>query len=157
LDGAARDFNVERIEQNGLDPELEAPISLAGPTVQLVSPDPATAPLVVAFSAFPGLHVRLGRWCRVAVPACGCDDCRETIEGESERLRFLVDSLIAGRFREELQSSGAESGWYECEFWSSQAHQQQRYQLDRDDPRLRGLGRSSGTVFRWKAWPRRGV
>ena len=68
----------------------------AGPSLE-------AAPLIIAFSDFPGLRVHFGRWYVVAFPTCGCDACDETAESETERLGSLVDNMTAGRFREAIR------------------------------------------------------
>lgn len=94
-----RQFDVQRIDSYGLDPELEQ-CPLALPTVKLLPRDSASAPILVVFTTFPGLHVRFGRWWTDSFPLCGCDACAETADGEGDRLKSLVESVVAGRFRE---------------------------------------------------------
>ena len=55
------EFNVTRVEGYGIDAELEAR-GVVRPTVKLAPSDAGAAPITVAFSAFPGLAVRFGRW-----------------------------------------------------------------------------------------------
>ena len=50
------DFEVERTEGYGLDEELERGLGLARPDVELTPADPDAAPIVLVFTAFPGLH-----------------------------------------------------------------------------------------------------
>src|ERR1700738_5220398 len=71
LDRLELEFDAERAEGYGLDPELEEGYKLARPSVTLVPRDVGAAPIVVAFSAFPGVLVRFGRWCTGAFPTCG--------------------------------------------------------------------------------------
>ena len=49
------DFEVERTEGYGLDEELERGLDLARPDVKLTPADPDAAPIVMVFTAFPGL------------------------------------------------------------------------------------------------------
>ena len=93
-------FEVERTEGYGLDEELERGFGLARPCVRLSPRDPDAAPIAVVFSAFPGLHVRFGRWHTEAFPSCGCDACDESAEDQIERLNEMVDDTTAGRYRE---------------------------------------------------------
>jgi len=67
-------FDVEHVEGYGLDSELER-VDLARPSVKLVPRDTSAASIAVAFTAFPGLLVRIGRWRIEAFPSCGCDAC----------------------------------------------------------------------------------
>ena len=68
----------------------------ARPSVKLSPRDPDAAPITVVFTAFPGLHLRFGRWYREPFPDCGCDACDESAEGEIERLNEMVDAVAAG-------------------------------------------------------------
>src|SRR6202171_2510794 len=111
LDRLQLEFDVVRTEGHGLDPELEEGCKLARPSVTLVPRDVGAAPIVVAFSAFPGLRVRFGRWWTTAFPTCGCDACDETAESETERLKSLVDNLTAGRFREAIRLPANGAAW----------------------------------------------
>ena len=78
------DFQVERTEGYGLDEELETGTDLASPCVRLTPREADAAPIAVAFSAFPGLHVRFGRWHTELFPVCGCDACDESAEDQIE-------------------------------------------------------------------------
>lgn len=59
------------------------------------------APIAIAFTTFPSLVVRYGRWHVVSFPACGCDACDETTADEARRLGCEIAHVVAGRFREE--------------------------------------------------------
>jgi hypothetical protein len=78
------------------------PFEHARPPVRLVPRVPAAAPIAVAFTAFPSVLVRCGRWLVESFPSCGCDACAETAEGEGERLVRLLDDVVAGRFHETI-------------------------------------------------------
>jgi uncharacterized protein DUF6226 len=56
LDRLQSDFDVRRVEpyENNEDLDQFAGTPLACPTVALIPKDPGSAPLVVAFSSFPG-------------------------------------------------------------------------------------------------------
>ena len=94
------EFEVRREEGYGLDDKLEQRLRLDRPSVRLTPVDPEAAPLTVAFSGFPGLHLRFGYWWTELLPACGCDACGDSGEDLAERLTRLVEALTAGRFRE---------------------------------------------------------
>ena len=89
-------FEVERTEGFGLDEELETGLDIARSGVQLIPADPEAAPIVVVFTAFPGLHNRFGRWYMEPFPDCGCDACDGSAEGEIERLNEMFDDVTAG-------------------------------------------------------------
>ena len=154
LDRLEQDFEVERAEGYGLDPELEQAVKLARPSVTLVPGDAGAAPIVVAFSNFPGVVVRCGRWCTAAFPACGCDACDETVEDESERLKSMIENLTAGRFREAIRISADGTARQEWEFWSGGGRNAQKSQLDLDRARQL-VGAADQPSYEWGPWPRR--
>src|SRR5438270_12338638 len=84
LDDLVREFDTRRRDAYGLDPELEKDCRLSRTSVALLPHDIEAASLTIAFSAFPGLRVRFGRWYVVAFPTCGCDACDETAESETD-------------------------------------------------------------------------
>jgi hypothetical protein len=119
LDRLELDFDDERAEGYGLDRELEGQvIGLARPTVILTPRKIDGAPVAVRFSTFPGVHVRVGRWCTRAFPGCGCDACDETIEEEAERLRWLIENVTEGRFREAIWIPNFGSARRRAKLWS---------------------------------------
>jgi Family of unknown function (DUF6226) len=147
-------FNVERFEGYGLDRELEVG-DLARPSVRLVPRDPKAAPLIIAFTTFPGLKVRAGRWLTDAFPQCGCDACDETANDEAVRLAALVDALTAGRFREGVSLPLAGDGWQESEYWlPSRQRRSSRSRVDRARAREMLAG-SARSAIEWGPWPRR--
>ena len=145
-------FDVERLEGYGLDQELERS-DLVRPSVKLLPRSPDAAPIVFVFTAFPGIHVRLGRWRTEAFPTCGCDACDETADGQATRLSRMVDDVTGGRFREAIGLPLLGPAWQESEFWSSGEGSSGRQRIDRSRARqmLRASDRSS---FEWKPWPR---
>ncbi len=147
-------FDVERLEGYGLDHELEEKSDLVRPSVKLLPRSPGTAPIVLVFTVFPGLHVRFGCWRTEAFPSCGCDACDETADNEAARLSGMVDDVTAGRFREAIGLPFLGRAWQESEFWSPKGRSSSRSRIDRSRARqmLRASDRSS---FEWKAWPRR--
>ena len=153
LDRLEREFEAERAEGYGLDPELEEGFKLARPSVTLVPRDAGAAPIVVAFSDFPGIVVRFGRWCTAAFPTCGCDACDEAAENEIERLEAMVDNLTAGRFREAIRISAEGTPWQEWEFGSDRGRcAKSRLEPDRARELVAAGDRS---LYEWGPWPRR--
>ena len=141
------DFEVERTEGYGLDEELERGLDLARPDVKLIPADPDAAPIAVVFTAFPGLHLRFGRWYIEPFPDCGCDACDESAEGEIERLNEMVDDVTAGRFREAIEiplMSFMGSGWREAKFWSPD----ERRSSTRSQSSPTGIRRQSRLIHR---------
>ena len=99
LDRLEAEYFVERVEDYGLDPEMET-VELARPSVKLTPVDADAAPILLSFTAFPSLAARFGRWYSNPFLDCACDACDETAEGEAERLGSMIDDVIVGRFRE---------------------------------------------------------
>jgi hypothetical protein len=154
LDRLEREFDAERAEGYGLDPELEQGVKLARPSVTLVPRDAGAAPIVVVFSTFPGVVVRFGRWCWSAFPTCGCDACDEAAKGEIERLNSMIDNLTAGRFREAIRISAEGTASHEWEFWSGGGRSAQKSMLDLARAReLTAAGDRS--LYEWGPWPKR--
>ncbi len=155
LNRLERDFDVERAEGYGLDLELEQRYHLARPTVSLLPHDPGAAPLVLAFSSFPGLHFRFGRWCMLAFPSCGCDACQESAEMEIDRLTSIVNDVTAGRFREAVRIRPDGDVWLESEFWSADERStRQSFRLDPD--RAQQLTAQRDRLSHdWNPWPKR--
>jgi hypothetical protein len=154
LDQLGREFDAERAEGYGLDPELEQSIKLARPSVTLAPRDAGAAPIVVAFSDFPGIAVRFGRWCTAAFPTCGCDACDETAESEIERLESMIDDLTAGRFREAIRISAEGTAWQE---WELGSEGERCAKLRLDPNRARELvAAGDRSLYEWRPWPKRG-
>lgn len=154
-------FEVERTEGYGLDEELEKGLGLARPDVRLTPKDPEAAPIVVAFSTFPGLYVRFGRWYIEPFPDCGCDACDESAEAETERLEDIVDDVTAGRIRESIETpllSFMGSGWIETRLWSPDDGRnsitQRRSRVDGRWAR-EVTGERRRIDLTWNPWPRR--
>ena len=146
-------FNVERLEGYGLDQEQEKRSDLARSSVKLIPRNPDAAPMVVVFTAFPGLLVRLGQWREEAFPSCGCDACDETADDEATRLAKMVDNVTAGRFREAIGLPLIGRAWQESKLWSPEeskfwlprGRSSSRFRIDRSCARqvLRASDRSS--------------
>jgi Family of unknown function (DUF6226) len=153
LDRLAVEYDVERIAPYENDDDLGwlARIPLARSTVALVPRDDECAPLVVAFSSFPGLLVRAGRRYRGAFPGCGCDACDETAEGEIDRFLRLVQALTTGRFREYLQT-GADGSQGLVWEWGSDDQYQREWQLLQPE---HTSSQELTSIPRWKPWTAR--
>ena len=121
IDRLESDFEVERVEGFSFDEKLTRGLELAREDVRLTPKDPDAAPVLVVFTAFPGLRIRFGRWYIEPFPGCGCDACDESAEGEIERLNDIIDDVTAGRFREAIEIplfSFSGAGWVHTRFWS---------------------------------------
>ena len=157
LDRLEREFAVERLEGPDADDELGRK-SLARPAIRLTPHDPQAAPIVVAFTEFPGLHVRFGSWRKEPFPGCGCDACDETADGSMEEMTELVEVVVTGGFRESVRVPLImERGWQESEFRYNDSHGRFRSSRSRVS-RSRALEMTGGerqVTLEWKPWPRR--
>ena len=145
-------YEIAREESRGLDPELET-VPLARETVRITPRNDTAAPITIAFTDFPGLAVRFGRWATEFFPSCGCDACDEMPDEEFERFRESATDVVAGRFRESLHLGWRGDGWRNAEFWSD-GHRRSR----RGTRVSRGMaseilnGRGE-IALGWKPWP----
>ena len=154
LDRLEREFAVERLEGHDADDELGRE-SLARPPIRLVPHDPQAAPIVVAFTEFPGLNLRFGSWRTEPLPHCGCDACDETADGLIEEMTRMVEAVVSGGFREAMRvPSLMGDGWQVSEFQYSDGSSASRGRV----PRSRALEMTGGerhVTLEWKPWPRR--
>ena len=113
---------------------------------------------MVAFTEFPGLHVRFGSWRKEPFPGCGCDACDETADGSMEEMTELVEVVVTGGFRESVRVPLImERGWQESEFRYNDSHGRFRSSRSRVS-RSRALEMTGGerqVTLEWKPWPRR--
>jgi hypothetical protein len=143
-------FDIERLEGYGLDDELES--NVVRSSIKLLPRDSTAAPIVVSFTAFPGLRVRVGRWCIAGFPSCGCDACDETAEGEAARLTQMLNDVTDGRFREAIWLDQVGNAWQESEFWSPCGRSSSRTLFDRSHA-TQMLAGSDCLRFEWRPWP----
>ena len=157
LDRLEREFGVERLEGHDADDELGR-VRLARPPIKLVPHDPQAAPIVVAYTDFPGLHLRFGSWHTESFPNCGCDACDETADGSIEEMIRMVEAVVSGGFRESIQVPLLlGSGWQESEFRFNDAHggsRGSRGRISRSHA-LEMTGGERHVTRDWKPWPRR--
>ena len=153
LDRLERGFAVERLEGPDADDELGSK-SLARPAIRLTPHDSQAAPIVVAFSEFPRLHVRFGSWRTEPFPNCGCD---ETADGSMEEMIEMVEA-VAGGFREAMRVPLLLGhGWQESEFRFNDYYGPFRSSRSRVS-RSRALDMTGGKLnvtLEWKPWPLR--
>ena len=149
-----RTFDVERVVEDRPGDVFKGS-DFARPGVRLRPRDPGAAPIVVAFTTFPGLRIRAGRWYMDAFPGCGCDACAETLAGEIERLARMVDDVTAGRFREAVWIAAGGQAWQKSEFLSPEGYRSNKSLIARSQAR-QILGESERLVLEWRPWPRRG-
>ncbi len=164
IDRLQSEYDVALDEGYGLDEELERRMTLAAPSVRLTPSDSGAAPISIAFTDFPGLRLRFGRWLTEPFPDCGCDACDESAEGEIERLIDIVDDVTAGLFREGVRIPLlSNSAWRETETWADKAQLPQRNtgiwsrgssRIGRQQARSM-TGGARRMDLNWKPWPRR--
>jgi hypothetical protein len=121
--------------------------------VRLEPGNPSAAPIVVAFTSFPGLLIQSGRWTVHAFPACGCDACAETVEGEGQRFLDLIESVVGGRFRESITIPWIGSAGQRWQVWSDEGRWGGGRHLTRK--RARELAGGGPRSIEWTAWPSR--
>ena len=154
LDRLEREYAVVRSEGRDVDDELGGR-SLARPIVKLTPQDPEAAPIVVAFTDFPGLFFRFGTWRTEPFPNCGCDACDETADGSIEEMTRMVEAVVSGGFREAMRVPLLlGDGWRESEFRYSGGSSSSGGRVRRSRA-LEITGGKRHVTFDWKAWPRR--
>ena len=155
LDRLEREFAVERLEGPDADDELGRE-SLARPRIRLVPHDPQAAPIVVAFTEFPGLHLRFGSWRTEPFPGCGCDACDETADGSMEEMTRMVEAVVSGGFRESMRVPPLlGDGWQESRFQFSDGGFRAPRSRVRRSRALEMTGGERHVTLEWKPWPRR--
>ena len=144
------DFEVECAEWDGPDGELER-TQLARPLVRLTPEGANRAPIVVAFTASPGLAVRFGRWHVEMFPDCACDACDLMPEDAFEEFMELVDVVVLGRFREALHLTPEGHGWQESEFRSVRYRRSGKSRVEYSEA-VSMLGGESSLTIEWMPW-----
>ena len=100
VDTFESEFDVDRFD--GIETDLELGAGLAERQVRLVPRSASAAPLTIAFTNFPGLALRLGRWRTEWFPRCGCDYCDEDPQALAREVREYAEAVAHGRFSERL-------------------------------------------------------
>ena len=134
-----------------------APVEPARPPVTLTPRAPGAAPIAVAFTTFPSLLVRCGRWHSAAFPSCGCDACGEDAADQIDRFDALVDRIVAGLFAEELRIPFFGDARLSARFGDGTPREGMNGESGAMLPRayarrLAGRGRHA---VQWQPWPRR--
>ena len=153
LEAVARlqaNYAVTRDEGRGMDAELER-TPLSRPTIKVTPLQDSCAPITIAFTDFPGLAVRFGRWVTEWFPSCGCDACDEMPDEEFERFTKFLSDVVAGRFRESMHRQRWRKGWRSAEFWSADHRRSQRTRVPRAEASKILKGKSE-IVLEWMPW-----
>ncbi len=104
-----RDFEVDRTDGLDVDPALSSVYGEHLRTSRLTPQSPTAASVTISWSAFPGVHVRLGGGRMHAFPTCGCDACDEDADEAIQLLREVV--LAVTRGEPEGGGAGRPSPW----------------------------------------------
>jgi uncharacterized protein DUF6226 len=152
LERLQQQFDVQRVEGYELDHDLPQ-VDLARLSVKLIPADSSAAPIAIAFTTFPAVIMRCGSLLVLPFPACGCDACDATAEGEIQRLNEVMDDVVEGRFRESIRIPLIGDAEHEWELKSSTHRMGGGTRLARS--RARALVSGGRRTFEWAAWPLR--
>lgn len=139
-------FAVIRTDGDEVDPKLADGYPDCIRVVRLTPHRHSEAPVTLAWTRFPGVHVRLGGWHIEAFPHCGCDACDEDPSELISELRFTVRTVVDGGFTETFDGRRIS------------------YELVSRDRRRRGasivdspsqLNAGKPTRYAWQKWSRR--
>ena len=160
LEAVARlqtEYEVTLDEDGVTDADLERS-PLSRPLMKLTPVQDSAAPITIAFTDFPGLGVRVGRWLTDRFPSCGCDACDEMPEDEFERFTELLSDVVAGRFRESLYLEPTGDGSRSSELWAGEHRRISRKSRVSRDKALQILGGETEIALEWTPWqPRAGT
>ncbi len=155
LDRLEREFAVDRLEGHDADDNWSG-ATLERPPIRLVPHDPQAAPIVVAFTDFPGLYLKFGSWRTEPFPDCGCDACDEMPDDSIERMTEMVEIVVSGGFRESVRvPAQLGDGWRESEFRYSDGGSQRGERRVSRSRALKMTGGERHVTLDWKPWPRR--
>ena len=146
-----REYEVTLEEDGATDADLERS-PLSRPLMKLTPIQDSSAPVIIAFTDFPGLGVRVGRWLTDWFPSCGCDACDEMPDEVFERFTEFLSDVVAGRFRESLYLEPAGDGWSSMELWGG-GHRSSsgRSRVSREKA-LEILGGATEIALEWTPW-----
>lgn len=153
VDRLLTEYDVTLEENKLTDTELELS-TLVRPIMKLTPSQDSCAPITIAFTDFPGITVRVGRWVTDQFPSCGCDACDEMPDEEFVGLTELLDDVVGGRFRESMRLQPGGDGWSGREFWSAEGHSSGESRVPRAKA-VRILNGKSEIALEWQPWPPR--
>ena len=131
------------------------PIEWDRPPVTLAPTSKNAAPISFAFTPFPSLILRAGRWFYSSFPSCGCDACAETAEREGDRLKWIINNVVQGNFGEELEQPLFRSP--RIKWWFGIDDGLHDFSGGGDWPsgdRARELRAEGAKRIEWQPWPR---
>ncbi len=92
------EYDVEVIEGYDLTFSGVNRGKMARPPVRMTPNDPECAPIMVAFTNYPGVRVRFGMWKEEQFPECDCDEC----DDEISYMTNMFESVVAGGLLEAI-------------------------------------------------------
>ncbi|MEU7904079.1 DUF6226 family protein [Actinoplanes sp. NPDC049118] len=122
-------------------------------TVRLIPRSPAAGPLSIAFTDFPGVVLRLGRWFFEPLPECGCDDCDEDPDELVAGLRLRVAAHVEGGLWERVRR-GLTCSWLETRLIGPGLRTSRRAPIESAEARAARREGFAAPV-QWAPWPRR--
>ena len=157
LDRLEREFAVDRLEGHDENDDWSG-VTLARPPIRLVPHDPQAAPIVAAFTDFPGVCLKFGSWRTEPFPDCGCDACDEMPDESIEEMIRMVEAVVSGGFREAMRVPRLlGDGWRESEFRYSDGGFRRGESRVRRSRALKMTGGERHVSLDWKPWPRRSL
>ena len=154
LEAVARlqtEYEVTLDEDGVTDADLERS-PLSRPLMKLTPILDSSAPVTIAFTDFPGLGVRVGRWLTDWFPSCGCDACDEMPEDEFKRFTEVLSDVVAGRFRESLYLDRAGNGRSTMQLWSGEHRRRSGESYVPRDKAAQILYGETEIVLEWTPW-----
>ena len=149
LDSLLAQYIVERRESK----EAIGPASEPVRVVRLIPRTPAAAPLAIAFTDFPGVVLRLGRWYSEYLPGCGCDACDEQPDDLIAEMHTQVNALVEGGLWERVRR-GVTSSWSETRLIGPDFSSARSEPLEAREARAARRDGFAAPV-QWAPWPRR--
>ncbi len=145
------EYEVGLDEDGVTDPYLELR-PLSRPLIKLTPVQDSAAPVTVAFTDFPGLGIRAGRWLTDWFPSCGCDACDEMPEDEFEGFTELLIDVVAGRFRESLYLDPRGGAWSSMELWCGEHRRRSGESRVPRDEATQVLNGETRFALEWTPW-----
>ena len=114
------------------------------------------APISIAFTTFPSLVLRCGKFFNKPFPVCGCDGCAANADEETDRLQNTLAPVIAGDFLEEVELpffGNAHLKWRLGKMYGPHGLSSGGNGVSRDEARQ--LRRTGFRRIQWDAWSKR--
>ena len=146
-----REYEITLDEDGVTDADLER-YPLSRPSIKLTPIHDSSAPITIAFTDFPGIGVRVGRWLTDRFPSCGCDACDEMSEDAFEGFTELLSDVVAGRFRESLYLDYLGRGWSSMELWCGEHRRRSGRSRVSRDKAVQILDGETEIALEWTPW-----